>query len=99
MLPVSLRAELPHSETFGSKPVRRLPENIVATQRPSSLLRSLGIHHMLLNFLLGNLKTTKLFLNDLFAYNEQIQYFYLPVAAFIFPGWKAGFHRHDLTYR
>ena len=34
------------------------PKHIVATPRPSSLLRSQGIHHMLLNFLLGNLKTT-----------------------------------------
>ena len=55
---VSLRKEFPHSETSGSKPVQRLPEHIVATQRPSSLLRSQGIHHTPLNFLLGNLKTT-----------------------------------------
>ena len=34
------------------------PKHIVATPRPSSLLRSLGIHHILLNFPLGNLKTT-----------------------------------------
>ena len=34
------------------------PKHIVATPRPSSLLRSQGIHHILLNFPLGNLKTT-----------------------------------------
>ena len=37
------------------------PRLFAATLRPSSLLRSLGIHHTLLNFLLGNLKTTKLY--------------------------------------
>ena len=34
------------------------PKHIATTPRPSSLHRSQGIHHMLLNFLLGNLKTT-----------------------------------------
>ena len=33
------------------------PKRIAAKLRPSSLLWSQGIHHMLLNFLLGNLKT------------------------------------------
>ena len=34
------------------------PKLIAAMLRPSSSLQSQGIHHMLLNFLLGNLKTT-----------------------------------------
>ena len=41
------------------------PELIAATLRPSSPARSQGIHHTLLNFPLGNLKTTFSFLLSL----------------------------------
>ncbi len=48
----------PHSEISGSKVVWHLPE-AYRSYTPSFIVTvSQGIHHMLLNFLLGNLKTT-----------------------------------------
>lgn len=65
-LPLSLQdwvtevcsAGLPHSETSGSKVIRHLPETYRSHIASFIASRSQGIHHMLLNFLLGNLKTT-----------------------------------------
>ena len=48
----------PHSEISGSKVARRLPEAYRSHATSFIAILSLGIHHMLLNFPLGNLKTT-----------------------------------------
>ena len=54
------RMGFPHSEISGSKIVRHLPE--AYRSRTTSFIAILcqGIHHTLLNFPLGNLKTTSL---------------------------------------
>jgi hypothetical protein len=48
----------PHSEISGSKVARHLPEAYRSYATSFIVSLSLGIHHMLLNFPLGNLKTT-----------------------------------------
>lgn len=48
----------PHSEISGSKVARHLPEAYRSYATSFIASYSQGIHHMLLNFLLGNLKTT-----------------------------------------
>ena len=48
----------PHSEISGSKVVWHLPEAYRSYTASFIVILSLGIHHMLLIFLLGNLKTT-----------------------------------------
>jgi hypothetical protein len=48
----------PHSEIFGSKVARHLPEAYRRHATSFVAISSQGIHHTLLNFPLGNLKTT-----------------------------------------
>ena len=50
--------EFPHSEIFGSKVARHLTEAYRSYAPSFIAILCQGIHHMLLNFLLGNLKTT-----------------------------------------
>ena len=58
---------LPHSEISGSKVARHLPEAYRSYATSFIAFLSQGIHHILLNFLLGNLKTTIFFtLNESF---------------------------------
>jgi hypothetical protein len=47
----------PHSDIFGSKVARHLPEAYRCHAASFFALSSQGIHHTPLNFLLGNLKT------------------------------------------
>lgn len=49
---------LPHSEISGSKVALHLPEAYRSYATSFLAIQSQGIHHMLLNLLLGNLKTT-----------------------------------------
>ena len=55
--PVKLEG-FPHSEIFGSKVARHLPEAYRRHAASFIAFLSQGIHRLLLNFLLGNLKTT-----------------------------------------
>jgi len=48
----------PHSEIFGSQVARHLTKAYRSQTTSFIASSSLGIHHMLLNFVLGNLKTT-----------------------------------------
>jgi hypothetical protein len=50
--------EFPHSEISGSKVARHLTEAYRSYAPSFIAILCQGIHHMLLNFLLGNLKTT-----------------------------------------
>ena len=50
----------PHSEISGSKVARHLPETYRSHATSFIAILSQGIHHTLLNFPLGNLKTTDL---------------------------------------
>ena len=52
-----LRDRLPHSDTSGSKVARHLPEDYRSHATSFVASSNQGIHHMLLYFLLGNLKT------------------------------------------
>lgn len=63
------RMGFPHSEISGSKIVRHLPE--AYRSRTTSFIAILcqGIHHTLLNFPLGNLKTTSLNFCENIYYN------------------------------
>ena len=51
----------PHSEISGSKVARYLTEAYRHQAASFIALKSQGIHHILLNFLLGNLRTTSKF--------------------------------------
>src|SRR3989344_4971801 len=56
---ISAEAEgFPHSEISGSQVARHLPETYRSHATSFIAILSQGIHHTLLNFPLGNLKTT-----------------------------------------
>ena len=64
----SSRTRFPHSEISGSKVARHLPEAYRSHATSFIASSSQGIHHMLLNFLLGNLKITLNNFNSLYVY-------------------------------
>ncbi len=66
----------PHSDIFGSKVARHLPEAYRRHAASFIAISSQGIHHTPLNFLLGNLKTAYSILSATNGHNRYC--YYLP---------------------